>query len=88
MPLAEALQVLLKLLRDTGAPQRMVAPGGQYQQSLPPGKTYQLLRVRIDAGQRPGARDQRPPADGVGPLDAARRRGRLRTGAATTRTSN
>jgi len=50
MPLAEALQVLLGLLRDSGAPQRMVAPGGQYQQSLQnqaSGKTYLLLRVRI-----------------------------------------
>jgi cell division protein ZapD len=46
-PLAEALQVLLGLLRDSGTPQRMVAPAGQYQQSLPQGKTYQLLRVRI-----------------------------------------
>jgi len=47
-PLAEALQVLLGLLRDSGTPQRMVAPGGQYQQSLPQGKVYQLLRVRVD----------------------------------------
>jgi cell division protein ZapD len=36
------------LLRDSGAPQRMVAAGGQYQQSLPQGKTYHLLRVRLD----------------------------------------
>ena len=53
-PLAEALQVLLGLLRDSGAPQRMVAPGGQYQQTLqnlPAGKTYQLLRVRVDPDQ-------------------------------------
>ncbi len=47
-PLAEALQVLLGLLRDSGTPQRMVAPGGQYQQSLPQGKVYHLLRVRVD----------------------------------------
>ncbi len=47
-PLAEALQVLLGLLRDNGVPQRMVAAGGQYQQSLPQGKAYQLLRVRLD----------------------------------------
>ena len=26
----------------------MVAAGGQYQQSLPQGKVYQLLRVRVD----------------------------------------
>jgi cell division protein ZapD len=46
--LAEALQTLMGLLRDSGAPQRMVAGGGQYQQSLPPNKAYHLLRVRID----------------------------------------
>ena len=48
MPLAEALQVLLGLLRDSGSPQRMVAAGGQYQQSLQQGKSFHLLRVRID----------------------------------------
>jgi cell division protein ZapD len=50
-PLAEALQVLLGLLRDSGTLQRMVAPGGHYQQTLqnlPAGKVYQLLRVRVD----------------------------------------
>ncbi len=50
-PLAEALQVLLGLLRDSGSLQRMVAPSGQYQQTLqnlPAGKVYQLLRVRVD----------------------------------------
>jgi cell division protein ZapD len=36
MPLAEALNVLLGLLRDRGVPHKVVAPGGQYQQSLPP----------------------------------------------------
>ena len=50
-PLAEALQVLLGLLRDSGTPQRMVAPAGQYQQSLPQGKVYQLLRVRVDESE-------------------------------------
>ena len=49
MPLADALQVLLKLLRDSGMPQRMVAMAGHYQQSLPPGKSYHLMRVRFDA---------------------------------------
>lgn len=52
-PLAEALQVLLGLLRGSGRPQRMVAPGGQYQQSLPQGKVHQLLRVRVDEGLVP-----------------------------------
>ncbi|MBU6257020.1 MAG: cell division protein ZapD [Burkholderiales bacterium] len=48
-PLAQALHVLLGLLRDSGSPQRMVAPAGHFQQSLPAGKVYQLLRVRVDA---------------------------------------
>jgi len=47
MPLAEALQVLLGLLRDSGTPHKVVAPGGQYQQSLPQGRVYQLLRLRL-----------------------------------------
>ena len=48
MPLAEALNVLLGLLRDSGVAHRVVATGGQYQQSLPPGRSHHLLRVRID----------------------------------------
>jgi cell division protein ZapD len=47
MPLAEALHVLLGLLRDSGAPQRVVAVSGQFQQSLPQGRTYHLMRVRL-----------------------------------------
>ncbi len=49
MPLAEALQVLLGLLRDSGAPHKVMAAGGQYSQSLPAGRVYQLMRVRLDA---------------------------------------
>ena len=74
-PLAEALQVLLGLLRDSGVPQRVVASAGQFQQSLPSGKTYQLMRVRLDAadglvpemtGHRlmVGVRLMRPDAEG------------------------
>ncbi len=48
-PLAEALSVLLGLLREAGLPQRVAAQSGQFQQSLPLGKTYHLLRVRLDA---------------------------------------
>jgi cell division protein ZapD len=47
-PLAESIHVLLKLLRDSGAPQKVVATGGQMQQTLPQGRTFQLLRLRID----------------------------------------
>lgn len=47
-PLAESIHVLLKLLRDSGAPQKVMAAGGQLQQNLPQGRTFQLLRLRID----------------------------------------
>ncbi len=46
--LAESVHLLLKLLRDSGAPQKVMAPGGQLQQTLPQGRTFQLLRLRID----------------------------------------
>lgn len=52
MPMAEALSVLLGLLRDSGVPQRVSAPGGQFQQSLPAGRTFQLMRVRL-SGEDP-----------------------------------
>jgi cell division protein ZapD len=51
MPLAAALQVLLSLLRDSGAPHKVVATAGQYQQSLPPGRAYSLIRVRLDSNE-------------------------------------
>ena len=50
MPMAEALSVLLGLLRDAGVPHKVVAPGGQFQQSLPQGRVYQLLRLRLPDG--------------------------------------
>jgi len=47
-PLAEAIMLLLKMMRDSGVPHKVVAPGGQFQQNLPQGRTYQLLRLAID----------------------------------------
>jgi cell division protein ZapD len=47
-PVAQALQILLQLVRDAGVPHKVVSTGGQFQQSLPAGRSYQLLRVRID----------------------------------------
>jgi cell division protein ZapD len=47
-PLAESIHLLLKLLRDSGAPQKVMASNGQLQQTLPQGRTFQLLRLRID----------------------------------------
>ena len=47
-PLAESIYVLLKMLRDSGVPQRVAAERGQFQQSLPQGRTFQLLRLALD----------------------------------------
>ena len=51
-PLAEALDVSLGLLRDAGAPQNVMARNGQFQQNLGAGRSYQLLRLRIDPALR------------------------------------
>ncbi|NBT54399.1 MAG: cell division protein ZapD [Betaproteobacteria bacterium] len=48
MPLADSIELLLKLLRDSGAPQKVMANGGQFQQNLPQGRTFQLVRLAID----------------------------------------
>ena len=48
LPLADALKVMLGLLRDSGSPHMVVASGGQYQQSLSQSRSYSLMRVRID----------------------------------------
>ncbi len=47
-PLADSIHLLLKMLRDSGAPQKVVATGGQFQQNLPQGRSFQLLRLAID----------------------------------------
>lgn len=47
-PLAESIHLLLKLLRDSGSPQKVIAVGGQFQQNLPQGRTFQLLRLALD----------------------------------------
>jgi cell division protein ZapD len=47
-PMAEALTLLLGLLRDAGHPHMVAAPCGQYQQSLKEARSFQLLRLRID----------------------------------------
>lgn len=48
VPLAEAIALLMKMMRDSGSPHKVVAPGGQFQQNLPQGRTYQLLRLAMD----------------------------------------
>ena len=51
MPLADALRLLLTLLRDSGASHQVLAVAGLYQQSLPAGRTCQLLRMRLKDAQ-------------------------------------
>lgn len=48
VPMAQAVALLLSLLRETGSPHKVVAQGGVYQQSLSGSKPHQLLRLRID----------------------------------------
>lgn len=47
-PLAQGVNLLLKLMRDTGSPQKVMATQGQYQQTLPQGRSFQLMRLRIN----------------------------------------
>ena len=51
-PLSTSLHLLLGLLRESGVPHKVVAIGGQYQQSLPAGRVYQLLRLRLDEAEQ------------------------------------
>jgi len=48
--LAAPVQLLMSLLRETGTPQMVVAQAGQFQQNLPQGRTFQLLRLKLDPG--------------------------------------
>jgi cell division protein ZapD len=48
VPLAEAIALLMKMMRDSGSPHKVIATGGQFQQNLPQGRPYQLLRLAID----------------------------------------
>jgi cell division protein ZapD len=48
-PLSDAVHLLLKLLRDSGSPQKVIGNAGQFQQNLPQGRTFLLLRVALDA---------------------------------------
>jgi len=49
-PLFDALALVLRLLRDSGGPVKMIAAAGSYQQMLQ-GKVYQMLRLTLDASQ-------------------------------------
>lgn len=47
-PLAHAISLLLRLLRDSGQPQKVIASGGNFQHMLPQGSAFQLLRLSMD----------------------------------------
>jgi cell division protein ZapD len=47
-PLQNSIQLLLHLMRDTGHTQRMMAVGGQFQQTISQNK-FQLLRLSLDS---------------------------------------
>jgi cell division protein ZapD len=47
-PLAQAVKLLLQMLRESGSSQKVMATAGQLQQNLPQGRTFQLLRLKID----------------------------------------
>jgi len=46
-PLFDSLALVLRLLRDSGGPVKMIAGAGSYQQMLQ-GKAFQMLRLAID----------------------------------------
>lgn len=47
-PLAHAVSNLLKLLRNNGVAQKVMTQRGTFEQSLPQGRTFQLLRLMVD----------------------------------------
>lgn len=47
LPLFEALNLVLRLLRESGSTSKIIAQSGTYQQMLQ-GKAYQMLRLAID----------------------------------------
>ncbi len=46
-PMSDALRLLLGMLRDNAETVSVVAVGGQFQQPLPQGRSYQLLRIEL-----------------------------------------
>lgn len=50
-PMREGVILLMRLIRASGTPLKMIAPGGQFQQYLQQGKPYHLMRVQFDKTQ-------------------------------------
>lgn len=51
LPLDQALKVLLGLVRESAGGQRVLASAGLFQQRLPEGRSYQLLRLELPANE-------------------------------------
>ena len=49
LPLGNSIKLLLLLLRGTGQPSKMTVQAGNFQQNLPQNRTFQLLRLQMDA---------------------------------------
>lgn len=47
-PYVRSVRWLLKLIRDAGSPQKVMAMRGQFQQTLPQTRAVQLMRLQID----------------------------------------
>ena len=47
-PLVESIALLLGLMRESGVAQKVAAERGQFQQNLPQGRSFQLLRLALD----------------------------------------
>jgi cell division protein ZapD len=47
--LSRPVSLLLQVLRESGQPQKAMAVNGVYQQNLPQGRTFQLLRLQVPA---------------------------------------
>lgn len=48
LPMHQAVSHLMRLVRDSGAEQKMLATGGQFLQYVPQGKPYQLVRIVLN----------------------------------------
>ena len=51
LPMAQSVHLLLKLLRDAGAPRKVIANAGLFQQNLPQGRAFLLFRLALEVSQ-------------------------------------
>lgn len=47
-PVSTGIGLVMRLIRESGQSVRAAAPQGQFQQSLPQGRSFHLLRLRLD----------------------------------------